>query len=40
MKKKEDVSTIKMIDFGISKKFKKGEVLKQQSGTVSDWCVV
>ncbi|KAL4508150.1 hypothetical protein ABPG72_021523 [Tetrahymena utriculariae] len=33
LKKKSDPTTIKMIDFGISKKFKKGEVLRQQSGT-------
>ena len=34
LKKKGDVSSIKLIDFGLSKKLKEGELMNQPNGTV------
>jgi len=35
LKKKDDVSSIKLIDFGLSKKLAEGELMNQPNGTVS-----
>lgn len=34
LKKKDDISSIKLIDFGLSQKLKEGEVMDQPNGTV------
>ena len=32
---KDNIESIKLIDFGLSKKFKRGEMMEQANGTVS-----
>lgn len=34
LKKKDDISSIKLIDFGLSQKLKEGELMDQPNGTV------